>query len=365
MREQPHVVVAMSGGVDSSVAAALLVNQGYRVTGMMLRLWSEPGREESNRCCTPDAMMQARRVAALLNIPFYAIDGRERFRNTVVQAFLDGYTSGETPNPCIFCNRQIRWGYLLEEAKAIGADCLATGHYARLERKPDGQVSLLRGVDSSKDQSYVLSMLSQEQLAFTLFPVGEYPKTEIRSLARHFNLPVANRPDSQDLCFLAGEDYRSFLARYLPGTQTPGPIKDRQGNRLGEHTGLANYTIGQRKGLGFAAFRPMYVLAKRIEENTLVVGFEEELGQTGLILRDVNWINQEPPGGEMEVQVKIRYKAKPADGKAVLLSDGRVQLTFMQPLRDITPGQLAVMYQGDYVLGGGWITPTASGGGME
>jgi tRNA-specific 2-thiouridylase len=357
MSDQPHVVVAMSGGVDSSVAAALLVEQGYRVTGMMLRLWSEPGLEESNRCCTPDAMLQARRVAAILNIPFYAIDGRERFRNTVVQAFLDGYASGETPNPCITCNRLMRWGLLLDEARAIGADFLATGHYARLKRQEDGRVSLLTGIDSTKDQAYVLSILTQEQLQHSLLPVGQFPKTEIRRLAHHYGLPVAERPDSQDLCFLAGGDYREFLGRYLPETQAPGPIIDRQGRQLGQHLGLADYTIGQRKGLRIAASQPLYVLEKIQSTNTLVVGTEDELGRSELELHDVNWISGFAPDGEFDANIKIRYKATPMAGRVTPKGEYSASIRFAQPLRDITAGQIAAILLDEVVLGGGWISP--------
>lgn len=354
MTELPHVVVAMSGGVDSSVAAALLKQQGYRVTGMMLRLWSEPGCEGSNRCCTPDAMLQARRVAAQLDIPFYALDGRERFRKTVVQAFLDGYARGETPNPCITCNQKIRWGFLLDEVRAIGGEYMATGHYARLKRLPNGTVNLMTGLDSAKDQAYVLSMLSQEQLQHTLLPVGGFLKTEIRQLAHQFDLPVAERPDSQDLCFLGGGDYRDFLTRMMPETRKPGPITNRNGEVLGQHQGLADYTIGQRKGIQAHSLEPLYVLEKDINNNTLVVGGREELGKRELILRDVNWVNS-APDEKFEAEIKIRYKAMPVKGTVIVLTDGRLRVQFQEPLRDITPGQIAVMIQGEIILGGGWI----------
>src|SRR5215207_8250907 len=278
------VVVAMSGGVDSSVAAALLKEQGYEVIGMMLRLWSEPGKEESNRCCTPDSMAQARRVAAKLDIPFYVINAKDVFHNTVVQYFLDGYARGETPNPCLICNRQIRWTFLLDHALAFGADFMATGHYVRIQNTA-GSYQLLRAVDRSKDQSYVLHVLNQEKLAKALFPVGDYPKPEIRAMAEKHGLPTATRKDSQDLCFLAGDDYRNFLQRNAAEMLRPGEIVTREGHSIGEHQGLANYTIGQRKGLGIASAVPLYVLGKNARSNTLIVGTQEELGSGELIAR--------------------------------------------------------------------------------
>ncbi len=351
-----HVVVGMSGGVDSSVAAALLKQQGYRVTGMMLRLWSEPGREDSNRCCTPDSMALARRVAAKLDIPFYVVDARDIFHSTVVQTFLDGYASARTPNPCLTCNRLIRWGVLLDHALALGADYLATGHYVRIQKEEGGRMRLLRAVDRAKDQSYVLHILDQEKLSRSLFPVGEYPKTEIRKTAEVFGLPTAKRPDSQDLCFLAGEDYRGFLQRNAPGILRPGPIAARGGEVLGEHNGLANYTIGQRKGLGFASGTPLYVLAKDAAANTLVVGTETELGSRELTAADVNWISGEPPAVSFRAEVKTRYTAKEAWAEVTPLENGsRCQVRFDAPQRDITPGQAAVFYQDDLLLGGGAI----------
>ncbi|HLF75054.1 MAG TPA: tRNA 2-thiouridine(34) synthase MnmA, partial [Anaerolineales bacterium] len=281
------VVVAMSGGVDSSVAAALLKEQGYDVFGMMLRLWSEPGKEDSNRCCTPDSMAQARRVAAILDIPFYVVDAKDVFHKTVVQYFLDGYARGETPNPCLVCNRQIRWTFLLEHALALGADCMATGHYVRIQKEAD-RYRLLRAVDRSKDQSYVLHVLDQEKLKRALFPVGDYTKPEIRQIAEKHELPTASRKDSQDLCFLAGEDYRNFLKRNAAGMLVPGEIVTRDGRSVGRHNGLANYTIGQRKGLGVASPAPLYVITKDAARNTLIVGPADELGASELSARDVN-----------------------------------------------------------------------------
>ncbi len=349
------VVVAMSGGVDSSVAAALLKQQGYDVTGMMLRLWSEPGKEDSNRCCTPDSMAQARRVAAKLEIPFYVVDAKNVFRETVVQYFLDGYARGETPNPCLVCNQQIRWTFLLEHALALGAEFMATGHYVRRRTTDDGRRELLRSVDLAKDQSYVLHVLNQERLAHALFPVGEYPKPEIRRIAADFGLPTALRADSQDLCFLAGEDYRAFLQRNAAEMLKPGTIATREGRVVGQHNGLANYTIGQRKGLNLSSPVPLYVLGKESVTNTLVVGEAEELGSRELTARDVNWLSGEAPSEPFRALVKTRYTAKEAEALVTPLNGGRVKVQFDAPQRDITPGQAAVIYQEEVMLGGGII----------
>ena len=345
----------MSGGVDSSVAAALLKEQGYEVIGMMLRLWSEPGKEDSNRCCTPDSMAQARRVAAKLEIPFYVVDAKDVFRETVVQYFLDGYARGETPNPCLICNRQIRWTFLLEHALALGAEFMATGHYVRIQKAENGRMNLLRAVDRSKDQSYVLHVLNQEKLAKALFPIGDYPKTEIRALAETYGLPTASRKDSQDLCFLAGDDYRNFLQRNAPEMLVPGEILTRDGKSLGEHNGLANYTIGQRKGLGFASPVPLYVLGKDSMTNTLIVGTQEELGSRELTARDVNWLSGETPKEPFRAEVKIRYTAKEAEALVTPLNGGQAHVRFDAPQRDITAGQAAVFFQGDPMIGGGII----------
>lgn len=351
-----HVVVAMSGGVDSSVAAVLLKEQGYQVTGMMLRLWSEPGKEDSNRCCTPDSMAQARRVAARLDIPFYVVDAKEIFRKTVVQAFLDGYARAETPNPCLACNRHIRWEFLLNHALALGADFMATGHYVRIETAEDGTRQLLRAIDLDKDQSYVLSVLGQAQLQKAVFPIGDYPKAEIRRVAEEHGLSVAKRPDSQDLCFLAGEDYRNFLQRNAPEILAPGEIVNQYGQVLGRHTGLANYTIGQRKGLGLASPVPLYVLGKNAAENRLVVGAQDELGSRELLAVNVNWQSGLAPSVPFGAEVKTRYTARSAPGLVTPSEDGsQASVVFDIPQRDITPGQAAVFYDGDRVVGGGII----------
>jgi len=344
----------MSGGVDSSVAAALLKQQGYDVTGMMLRLWSEPGKEDSNRCCTPDSMAQARRVAARLDIPFYVIDAKDVFRETVVQYFLDGYARGETPNPCLVCNRQIRWTFLLEHALALGAEYMATGHYARL-RSEGGVIKLLRAVDATKDQSYILHVLTQDKLRRALFPVGDYPKSEIRKIAESFGLPTASRKDSQDLCFLAGEDYRNFLQRNAVEMHQSGEIVTRDGRMVGQHTGLANYTIGQRKGLGIASPAPMYVLGKDSATNTVIIGPAEELGASELFAREVNWMNGDTPAESFRAEVKIRYTARPVAAEVTPETGGQARVRFDAPARDVTPGQAAVFYVNEEVVGGGII----------
>ncbi len=336
MGHSSKVVVAMSGGVDSSVAAALLVEQGRQVIGMMLRLWSEPGRESSNRCCTPDAMAQARRVAAILDIPFYAVDAQQVFFDQVVAgAFLEGYEGGITPNPCLACNRHVRWGFLLQRAMALGADQMATGHYVRLGQDGQGRIQVLR--------------------AHAVFPLGAYTKPQVRELARRFGLPVAERAESQDLCFLAGDELRGFLQRHAPQVERTGPILDRQGRQLGTHPGLAFYTIGQRKGLGIASPAPLYVLEKDTTQNALIVGPSEELGMRELVAERVNWVSGEAPPAPFRAQVKIRYRAGLAWGMVTPLDNGDARVVFDAPLRDITPGQAAVFYDGEIVLGGGVI----------
>lgn len=349
------VVVAMSGGVDSSVAAALLKQSGYQVVGMMLRLWSEPGNEAANRCCTPDSMALARRVAAKLDIPFYAVDAQDEFYEQVVRYFVDGYAHGVTPNPCLACNRHIRWGILYNRARTFGADYFATGHYARSVFNPQQGWQLLPGLDPVKDQSYVLHVLTQTQLAHTKFPVGDYTKSQIRRIAGEFELPVAARTDSQDLCFLGTGDYRPFLQQYAPYTQQPGPIKDQHGNILGKHNGLANYTIGQRKKLGIYGPKPYYVLAKDLHQNTLVVGYRQELGGDHLLTHPANWISGRPPERKFEAEVKIRSQASAVSALVTVLPDDGLEITFRQILRDITPGQAAVIYQDEICLGGAVI----------
>ncbi len=357
-----RVVVAMSGGVDSSVAAALLKEQGYDVIGMMMRLWSEEtasGRVY-NRCCTPDQMADARRIADRLDIPFYVLDTREVFRSTIVDFFIDQHRRGYTPNPCMECNRHIRFEWLLNHALALDADYLATGHYARTRILADGSVQLLKGVDDHKDQSYVLSVMGQQELKRVMFPVGEYSKPEVREIAARFGLPTASKHDSQDLCFLGDGDYRRFLREHAPEVMATGPIVNRGGTVLGEHQGLANYTIGQRRGLGVQAAEPMYVIGMNPYNNALIVGTREELGSTCLTANRVNWVSGQPPADSFEAQVKIRYKARPVPALIEMQGPDRMAVQFADPVRDAAPGQAAVVYEGDVCLGGGIIERDAT-----
>mgnify|MGYP000572012310 FL=1 len=352
------VVVAMSGGVDSSVAAALLVERGYNCIGIMMRLWAEVGVGEgsTNKCCSLESVHDARRVADALGIPFYLINVEQPFKEKVVDFFIDGYSRGITPNPCIECNRHIRFDYLLNYARRLGADYLATGHYARLRYADDGKVHLLKGVDEAKDQSYVLSVLGQDELHDVLFPVGEYPKSEVRRMAAERGLPTASKHDSMDLCFIFDDDYRRFLRTWAAEAMRPGPIVDRRGKVYGQHSGLPGYTIGQRKGLGISgAAEPLFVLELDYRNNALVVGTAAELGQDRLVAERVNWTLDEPPPAGARVQCKIRYKAKAVECTIFPIGHDCVEVQFDAPLRDITPGQGAVFYDGDLCLGGGVI----------
>lgn len=352
------VVVAMSGGVDSSVAAALLVEQGYNCIGIMMRLWAEvsAGEGSTNKCCSLESVNDARRVADDLGMPFYLINVEQPFKQQVVDFFVAGYSNGLTPNPCLECNRHIRFDYLLNYARRLGADYLATGHYARLQHQPNGAVYLLKGVDEQKDQSYVLSVLGQAELHDVLFPIGAYPKATVRQLAAARGLPVASKHDSMDLCFIADDDYRRFLRDWAAQAMRPGPIVDRQGRAWGTHQGLPGYTIGQRKGLGISGVaEPMFVLELDHAQNTLVVGTEEELGRDRLIATNVNWTLDAPVADGTLAQCKIRYKALPVGCTLHPRRDSDVEVIFQEKLRDITPGQGAVFFDGDHCLGGGVI----------
>ncbi len=348
------IAVAMSGGVDSSVAAGILVSQGQDVFGVMMRLWS-PGQDNFNRCCSPADMSRAKTVAAHLGIPFYSLDMQSEFKSHVVDSFIDGYAQGVTPNPCILCNRIIRWGLLLSKVVAMGATHLATGHYARILY--DGETHhLFRARDRMKDQSYVLSVLGQDELSRTVFPLAEFTKEQVRSMAREMQLSVADRSDSQDLCFVGDLDYRTFLEDFAPNLPPPGPIRDVHGHQIGDHPGLANFTIGQRKGIGLSSEKPLYVIHKNIESNALVVGARPELGQKSFIIQDPNWIQGSPPGPDEAVLVRVRYRAREVEGHIVEFNNKHTKIKLEEMLPDITPGQSAVFYAGDECLGGGTIS---------
>jgi tRNA-specific 2-thiouridylase len=340
----------MSGGVDSSVAAALLVEAGYETMGVMVRLWAE----EENRCCSNRAVEDAREVASVLGIPFQLVDYEAEFKACVVDYFLSEYSQGRTPNPCLACNRHIRFGSLLRHVRSMGADYLATGHYARVDRS-DGRFLLRVGADRHKDQSYVLYMLGQDELKQTLFPAGGYTKTQIREMARERDLPVAGKEESMEICFVTDDDYRRFLRERVPGAAYPGPILDTQGREIGQHQGLPFYTVGQRRGLGIAAPEALYVIRLDVAGNALIVGPGRELGRHSLVAEDASYVLGRPPHEPVRVQAKIRYKARLADATWTPLEFDRARVEFDAPLRDITPGQAVVAYQDDVVLGGAII----------
>jgi tRNA-specific 2-thiouridylase len=362
------IAVAMSGGVDSSTVAALLCARGESVVGLTMQLWNQrrlpelsAGGVAGHRCCSLDDVYDARRVAEHLDFPYYVVNFERQFEETVVRPFVDDYLAGRTPIPCARCNSFVKFDDLIRLARQVNASRLATGHYARIRRNPEnGRHELLRAVDRAKDQSYFLFGLTQRQLAHTEFPLGEMSKTEVREAARAANLPVAEKPESQEICFVPNGDYAHFIEAYLEeqGTAVPaaaGEIVTPAGAVLGRHQGLHRYTVGQRRGLGLAAGHPLYVIEIDTSSNRLVVGDDADLRRDTCEVRDVNWIPWEALDAPIEAEVKIRYRHQPAPARIEPAGPARARLQFAAPQRAITPGQAAVFYQGDRVLGGGWI----------
>lgn len=363
-KKTKRVLVAMSGGVDSSVTAALLKQQGYEVIGVTFRLWAgNEGQEHAKACCGVDSVEDARRVAQILDIPHYVLNLTDVFAKTVVANFINEYATGRTPNPCVRCNEFIKYRVFLQRAEALDADYIATGHYARIIA--NGHFRLLKAVDPQKDQSYVLYMLTQPVLARTLLPLGNFTKAQTREMAKAFGLPVANKPDSQEICFVEGDDYREFLRQRRPDLVKPGPIVTEDGKVIGTHRGIAFYTVGQRRGLGIhnPKGEPLYVVRIDGATNTLVVGRREALLTREAVVGAVNWICGEPPKSAVRARVKHRYRS--AEGLAWVepLDGRRARILWDEPQWAVTPGQIAVFYDaatGEEVLGGGTILMTAS-----
>lgn len=349
----------MSGGVDSSVAAYLLKEQGYEVVGVTMQIWQEEDQttqEESGGCCGLSAVDDARRVAWDLDIPYYVMNFRKEFQENVIDYFVDEYIQGRTPNPCIACNRYVKWESLLKRSLDIGADYIATGHYAQIEQLPNGRYSLKKSVTAAKDQTYALYNLTQHQLSHTLMPVGQYSKDEIRAIADKIQLRVANKPDSQEICFIPDHDYAGFIEEYSGKELEEGNFVDLDGNILGRHKGITHYTIGQRKGLNLSMKRPVFVVEIRPETNEVVIGDSEDVFSDTLRCSQVNWMAIDGLYGEpMNVTAKIRYSHKGAPCTIREVEEGVVECVFEEPQRAITPGQAVVFYDGDYVVGGGVI----------
>lgn len=353
-----RVVVAMSGGVDSSVTAALLKEQGYEVIGVSLQLWDHSqGHGEKTAtggCCSLDDLHDARRVAEQLGIPYYVVNAEEEFRRLVVDDFVAEYFAGRTPNPCVRCNERIKFGLLLDRARELGAEMLATGHYARIDRDERGRYRLLTGDDRNKDQSYFLFTLNQEQLARTLFPVGGLTKPEVRALAERFRLRTATKGESQEVCFIPDDDYVRFLEEERGTGLLAGAIVDSAGNVLGRHQGIYRYTVGQRRGLGIAHAHPLHVLGVNAATHDVVVGGREELPRQGLSATGINWILT-PDSESIETTCRIRYRHRPIPCRVTPLPGGEAEVRFVRPEPGVTPGQSVVFYDGETVLGGGWI----------
>ena len=350
------VLAAMSGGVDSSVAAALMQQRGHEVIGVTLKQWEGPGGQMPTAgCCTVADAEDARRVSAQLGIPYYVLDYTEEFRESVVDRFGADYLAGRTPNPCVECNRRVRFKALLDRASDLDCEALVTGHHARVIHE-GGSYRLKKGRDAGKDQSYVLHMLGQLELAKVRLPVGEMTKPQVREIASDLGLRTANKPDSQDICFVDG-DYRDFLIRYFPETTKPGPIVDMAGELLGSHDGTSGFTIGQRKGLGVAVGEPRFVVELDPANATVVIGEREALGSSGCRVDEVSWVT-DAPAGSFRADVKVRYRSEPAAALVEGQGDGWMA-RFDRPVEAVAPGQAAVFYRGDEVLGGGTISTAA------
>lgn len=352
-----RVAVAMSGGVDSSVAAAILKRKGLDVVGLTMRLWGSSRPEKSKRCCGDRDLADARAVAGQLDIPFYVLDFQEEFQREVVRPFALAYLQGRTPSPCILCNREVKFGRLQSLAEQLGATFLATGHYARVDREGEGErVRLLRGIDSGKDQSYFLFNLDQRQLRSLMLPIGDRTKAEVRRLAEEWELPVAAKEESQDLCFVSEGGYRAVIDQVVPGAGGKcGEIVDSGGRVLGTHDGIERFTVGQRRGLGISTEEPMYVISLQPERNRVVVGLRRETRRSGLVAEGVNWISFSRPPDSIEVTAKIRSRHPGAAARVRGGEGDRVHVEFREPQTGIAPGQAVVFYDGEEVLGGGWI----------
>ncbi len=360
-KKSERILVAMSGGIDSAVAALLLKEEGFAVTGLTIRLWVDPqaairAQGGDTVATTVDPVAEARRVADFLDIPHRCLDMSETFYQTVVHSFVEAYLNGKTPNPCIECNRAIKFAALLEQAHVLGMDRIATGHYAQVTYDAaNDRYRLLKGKDRHKDQSYMLYNLGQKALSSTVFPLGELQKEEVRSIALHHCLPVAAKEESQDICFIPDCDYRSFLERERPEAIRPGDIVSTTGAKLGEHRGLAFYTIGQRKGLGLTAPKPLYVIGLDVSNNQIIVGSEEETFTQKMVVEKLNLISAPSLDSSMEVEVKIRYRTPAVPAIVYPPREGFTRVDFLQKQKAITPGQSAVFYRHDEVVGGGII----------
>ncbi len=350
-----RIVVAMSGGVDSSVAAALLAEQGHDVIGLSMQLYDQSGDQRFGSCCTIDDLHDARRVAAAIGIPHYILNLETRFQETVISNFVTEYASGRTPLPCAHCNSDLKFSTLLDRARGLGAEHVATGHYARVEQSPAGRWLLRRSADLEKDQSYFLFSLTQEQLARAVFPVGDLAKPDVRLHARRLGLGVAAKPDSQEICFVPDGGYADFVARAEPAVARAGTIVNERGDSLGRHGGIHKFTVGQRKGLGVSGPAAMYVLKIEAESGTVTVGPRASLDKNRLSASGVNWISVAAPAGWVPVSAQIRHHHRAAPARVRALADDKAELEFLEPQSAITPGQAVVFYDGDIVVGGGWI----------